>query len=121
MLGLVIWAAAAALAWACLSHPAWAMDLLSQWWPATPSWVGKIPGWTLLLCVAVSGPSAFATVFSSVYWDSYSAGYTDGLAEGVKRTLQITDEEQKEMWEDLTTASCAEGTLDLPSMKKPAP
>jgi hypothetical protein len=119
--GLVVWGAAAALAWVCLGHPAWAVDLLSQWWPATPSWAGKIPGWILLLCVVVSGPAAFATIFSSVYWDSYSAGYTDGLAEGVKRTLRITDEEQKEMWEDLTTASCAEGILGPPSMKKPSP
>lgn len=103
--GLCLWLAGAATAWALWFRP----EALAGTIQAASGL--EIPGvWFTGLAVAVTLgllmglPAFLATVSAPGLSDSYLRGYTDGLTRGVNRALHITPEAEQQMWEELRRA-----------------
>ena len=104
-IGVALWSAAAAAAWACWFRAggtaATLADLAGLQVPLAA--VYAVAG-VLTLGLLVAAPLLFSTLARAALGDAYLAGYADGIVAGVNRSLQITPEREQEMWGQLHDA-----------------
>ena len=110
--GAFLWCAAAAVAWAAIVRTA-----VPQVW--LQPWVGAVPAGVLYAVGGLAAVAVFMNVPQMInsldYWTSYEnyyRGYRDGLRKGVMRTLRITAEQEREMWDGIHEARIAQSHLD---------
>ena len=104
-LGVCLWLAGAAAAWALWFRPGPLSGAIQSTTGMTiPDVWFTVLAVTMTLALLLRLPAFLAAATSSTRADAYLRGYADGLTRGVNRALHITPEIEQEMWEELRQA-----------------
>jgi hypothetical protein len=75
-------------------------------------WFYLIPGYIVGIIVLTKSMKFLRWLDQAGNWDAYSTGYYEGRRQAVNEILEISPEQENEMWKDLQDAKVSESILE---------